>query len=285
LSDDDLLVLIRKAINESPSRDEGHRKVTARMRREKGVYVGRKRALRLMRLTRLLAPQRAQSRRKARPDDGTVISPGPDLLGGTAAIMGYTKLDGSCVELCLIDHLSARRSLEPIYDAVITGASRSPGRVPQREGSGASGVMRSGDLPDSFRNSHGCFLGVLVAAAPEFQCPLTPHSKGLARSLCFQPDEEILGEMGVTMSSLGRDAYSSLRSDAPTPLRGPLASAVEQVGACTKLLRLLPSFVIMGGQRCGGRIPFMSILSPPKHCPRHAGATPTRDVLDERRYA
>ena len=49
LSDEELLVAIRKIIVESPFAGEGHRKVTARLRREQGVCVGRKRVLRLMR--------------------------------------------------------------------------------------------------------------------------------------------------------------------------------------------------------------------------------------------
>ena len=73
ISDDDLLVVIRKVIDESPFSGEGHRKVTARLRRrEHGVHVGRKRVLRLMREAGLLAPQRDKKRLKARPHDGTI---------------------------------------------------------------------------------------------------------------------------------------------------------------------------------------------------------------------
>jgi hypothetical protein len=53
------------------------------------------------------------------------------------------------------------------------------------------------------------------------------------------------------MINLGRRAYSSLRSATPGPLRRPLASAIEQVGVWTSPLRLMPSFIILGGQRCG----------------------------------
>lgn len=130
LSDDELTELIRKVINDSPFAGEGHRKVTARLRREHGVSVGRKRVLRLMRLAGLLAPQRAKRRRKARPHDGTIIPAGPDLLWGTDATMAYTKRDGWVWAFCLIDHFTAEAwttvakrgdrfaCLEPIYDAV-----------------------------------------------------------------------------------------------------------------------------------------------------------------------
>ena len=49
MSDDELLVKIRAAIKHSPFSGEGHRKVTARLRRQDGIGVGRKRVLRLMR--------------------------------------------------------------------------------------------------------------------------------------------------------------------------------------------------------------------------------------------
>ena len=87
LSDDELLVLIRRVIKESPFSGEGHRKVTARLRREHGVHAGRKRVLRLMRLAGRLAPQRGKRRRKARSHDGTIIPQGPDLMWGTDATM------------------------------------------------------------------------------------------------------------------------------------------------------------------------------------------------------
>ena len=130
LSDDALLVLIRRVIQESPFSGKGHRKVTARLRREHSVGVGRKRVLRLMRLAGLLAPQRGKRRRKARSHDGTIIPQAPDLMWGTDATMAYTKRDGWVWAFCCIDHFSceawttvAKRGdrfacLEPIYDAV-----------------------------------------------------------------------------------------------------------------------------------------------------------------------
>lgn len=94
ISDDELLALVRKVINYSPFAGEGHRKVTARLRREHGVHVGRKRVLRLMRTAGLLAPQRGKRRGKPRSHDGTIIPEAPDLLWGTDATMAYTKRDG-----------------------------------------------------------------------------------------------------------------------------------------------------------------------------------------------
>ncbi len=75
--------MIREVVHQTPFAGEGHRKITARLRREREVGVGRKRVLRLMRLAGLLAPQRARGRRKPRPHDGTIIPGAPDLLWGT----------------------------------------------------------------------------------------------------------------------------------------------------------------------------------------------------------
>jgi len=130
LADDELLELIRKVIERSPFAGEGHRKVTARLRREHGIFVGRKRVLRLMRQAGLLAPQRARGRRRPRPHDGTIVPPAPNVLWGTDATMAYTTRDGWVWAFVAVDHYTAeawatvaRRgdrfaALEPIYDAV-----------------------------------------------------------------------------------------------------------------------------------------------------------------------
>jgi len=130
VADDELLELIRKVIERSPFAGEGHRKVTARLRREHGVFVGRKRVLRLMRRAGLLAPQRARGRRRPRPHDGTIVPPAPNVLWGTDATMAYTTRDGWVWAFVAIDHYTAEAwgavakrgdrfaALEPIYDAV-----------------------------------------------------------------------------------------------------------------------------------------------------------------------
>ena len=130
LSDDELLERIRQAIKRSPFSGEGHRKVTARLRREDGIGVGRKRVLRLMREAGLLAPQRVRGRRRPRAHDGTIIPAEPNVLWGTDATMAYTTRDGWVWAFVAIDHYTAeawgsvaRRgdrfaALEPIYEAV-----------------------------------------------------------------------------------------------------------------------------------------------------------------------
>lgn len=130
LSDAALTEAIREVIASSPFAGEGHRKVTARLRRERGIRVGRKRVLRLMREAGLLAPQRARGRRRPRPHDGTIIPKAPNLIWGTDATMAYTARDGWVWAFVAVDHFTAeawasvaRRgdrfaALEPIYAAV-----------------------------------------------------------------------------------------------------------------------------------------------------------------------
>jgi putative transposase len=130
LSDDELLVAIREVIASSPFSGEGHRKVTARLRRDQGIHVGRKRVLRIMRANGLLAPQRKTGRRKARAHDGTIVPSAPDVMWGTDATMAYTKRDGWVWAFAAVDHHSAESwtsvakrgdrfaCLEPLYDAV-----------------------------------------------------------------------------------------------------------------------------------------------------------------------
>ncbi len=53
------------------------------------------------------------------------------------------------------------------------------------------------------------------------------------------------------MNSVAQRVYGSLRAHTPRPLRRPLSLAMEQIGGWTSFARLLPSFLIVGGQRCG----------------------------------
>jgi putative transposase len=130
ISDGELLVLIRKVNNDSPFAGKGHRKVTARLRREHGVHVGRKRILRLMRAAGLLAPQPAKRRRRARPHDGTIIPRIPMFCGARTPPRPLQSATAGCGAFCCVDHFTAEAwttvakrgdrfaCLEPIYDAV-----------------------------------------------------------------------------------------------------------------------------------------------------------------------
>lgn len=131
VSDDELLGHIRRVIRDSPFAGEGHRKVRAHLRRKHGLFVGKHRVLRLMRIHGLLAPQRARKRRSPRPHDGRITADVPNLRWGTDATMAWTRSDGWVWVFVLVDHHSDEAwchvakvgnrfaALQPIYDAVI----------------------------------------------------------------------------------------------------------------------------------------------------------------------
>ncbi len=50
---------------------------------------------------------------------------------------------------------------------------------------------------------------------------------------------------------IGQKAYGALRTRVPVSLRSSIAGGVEAVGVSTSSLRVLPTFLIVGGQRCG----------------------------------
>jgi putative transposase len=67
IDDEQLLALIRQVLADSPFTGEGYRKVHARLRREHGVRVGRKRVLRLMRRASAARPAAHQRAAQAPP--------------------------------------------------------------------------------------------------------------------------------------------------------------------------------------------------------------------------
>ncbi len=50
---------------------------------------------------------------------------------------------------------------------------------------------------------------------------------------------------------IGQQTYGALRARVPSGFRSSIADGVEAVGVSTSGWRVLPSFVIVGGQRCG----------------------------------
>jgi putative transposase len=164
IADERLLALIRQVLAGSPFTGEGYRKVHARLRREHGVRVGRKRVLRLMRDHQLLAPQRTRGRRKPRPHDGSIVPDAPDVMWGTDATMAYTLEDGWVWLFATIDHYTAEAwtqvaargdrfaALQPVYDAVID-------RFGGLEADIARGLSLRHDWGPQYRSGH--FTGSL----------------------------------------------------------------------------------------------------------------------------
>ena len=105
MGDTELLGEIRGVLADSPFIGEGHRKVWARLRRERGVYSSRKRILRLTREAGLLAPTAQVRKRAARLHDGKITVQVPDTLWATDATEGWST-EGRSAVFAIIDHAS-----------------------------------------------------------------------------------------------------------------------------------------------------------------------------------
>lgn len=105
MTDTELLNQIRGVLADSPFVGEGHRKVWARLRRERGVLTSRKRVLRLTREAGLLAPTAQVRKRAARLHDGTITVTIPDTLWATDATEGWSA-EGRLAVFAIIDHAS-----------------------------------------------------------------------------------------------------------------------------------------------------------------------------------
>jgi putative transposase len=106
MTDAELLKEIRHVIATSPFIGEGHRKLWARLRRERGVCTSRKRVLRLTREAGLLAPTARVRKRAARLHDGKITVEVPDTLWATDATEGHTRRHGRCAVFVIVDHAS-----------------------------------------------------------------------------------------------------------------------------------------------------------------------------------
>jgi putative transposase len=106
LTDDELLALIRADLAASPFQGEGHRKVWARLKVQKGIRTGRKRVLRIMRENKLLSPHRNR-RGVGLVHDGTIITDAPGIMWGTDGTRVFTVENGWCWIFSAVEHWNA----------------------------------------------------------------------------------------------------------------------------------------------------------------------------------
>src|SRR6266508_1013233 len=104
-SDAELVAAIRAVLAATPFHGEGYRKVRARLA-HRGLAVGGKRVLRLMRQHQLLAPRRLGPPNGDPAHAGTITTTRPDEMWGTDATRFYTEADGWCWFFGAIDHYS-----------------------------------------------------------------------------------------------------------------------------------------------------------------------------------
>ena len=102
-SDGEVLEAIRAVLAACPFHGEGYRKVRARLA-HRGLHLGGKRVLRLMRTHGLLAPRRLGPPNGDPAHAGTITTTRPDEMWGTDATRFYTAEDGWCWFFGAIDH-------------------------------------------------------------------------------------------------------------------------------------------------------------------------------------
>jgi putative transposase len=131
MSDEELVVAIRRLLTDSPFHGEGYRKLWARLRFA-GIRTSRRRVLRLMRAHGLLAHQRAGRLRGSKAHDGTITTERVDLMWGTDLTSVMTG-EGLAAVFVAVDHCSAEcvglhasrradrfEALEPVKQGVRT---------------------------------------------------------------------------------------------------------------------------------------------------------------------
>ncbi len=103
--DEQVLTAIQQDLASSPFKGEGHRKVHARLRR-RGIRIGKKRVLELMRSHRLLSPHRRPNRPQKK-HDGTITTEEPNKQWGTDGTKIFTLRQGWVWLFTVVEHWNA----------------------------------------------------------------------------------------------------------------------------------------------------------------------------------
>jgi transposase InsO family protein len=105
ITDDQLLIEIRKEILEGLFLDEGVKKTWKRLQR-RGIKASRERVNRIMRGNNLLSVTRPKPERKVNEHTGTITTELPNRMWGTDGKKFYTQKEGWCWFFGIIDHFN-----------------------------------------------------------------------------------------------------------------------------------------------------------------------------------
>jgi len=184
ISDDVVLQAIEADLAAAKFAGDGHRKVWARIRREKGIVVGRNRVLRIMRDNNMLSPSRVPS---VLPNehDGKIVTDAPNIMWATDGIRIWTVDEGWGWCFPVVEHWNAEclgchvckkgdrfAALDPLGQAV-------QGIFGSTDQDAARGVQLRIDhgpqyLSDYFQNQIG-FWGI----TPSFAFVKQPQTNGV----------------------------------------------------------------------------------------------------------
>lgn len=197
LTDAQVLDLIRTDLATTTFIGEGHRKVWARIRFVKGIKVGRKRVLRLMRENNLLSPHRVVQG-QPREHTGKIITAVPNVMWGTDGTKVFTLEEGWCWVFTAVEHWNAEcvgwhvskngdrfAALQPLSMALMTrfgsvGASIARGLVLRMD----HGTQY---LSEHFQNQLK-FWGI----APSFSFVAEPQTNGVAERFYRTLKEQVI---------------------------------------------------------------------------------------------
>lgn len=197
VSDEKLLVLIKKDLAASPFIGEGHRKVWARLKFGQGIKVSRKRVLRVMRENNLLSPYRRPPKPE-REHDGEIITHEPNVMWGTDGAKVFTRMEGWGWIFVNVEHWNAEcmgwhvckkgdrfAACEPIAMGVM-------GEFGSVERGAARGVVLRMDHGTQYLSDH--FQNQIEAwgMAPSFAFLEQPQTNGVAERFLRTLQEQVI---------------------------------------------------------------------------------------------
>ena len=182
--DDVVLQAVEADLSVSKFAGEGHRKVWARIRRQKGIVVGRNRVLRVMREHNMLSPSRGPSVLPSE-HDGKIVTDAPNIMWATDGIRIWTVDEGWGWCFPVVEHWNAEclgchvckkgdrfAALDPLGQAV----QRIFGSLDQDAARGVQLRLDHGPqyLSDHFQHQIG-FWGIV----PSFAFVKQPQTNGV----------------------------------------------------------------------------------------------------------
>ena len=197
LTDAEVLDLIRTDLATTTFIGEGHRKVWARIRFVKGIKVGRKRVLRLMRENNLLSPHRVVQG-QPKEHTGKIITAAPNVMWGTDGTKVFTLEEGWCWIFTAIEHWNAEcvgwhvskngdrfAALQPLSMA-LTARFGSVGA------SAARGLVLRMDHGTQYLSEHFQNQLKFWGIAPSFSFVAEPQTNGVAERFYRTLKEQVI---------------------------------------------------------------------------------------------
>lgn len=197
LTDAQLLDLILTDLATSPFIGEGHRKVWGRLRFVKGIKVGRKRVLRIMRENNLLSPHRVPQG-QPKVHTGKIITAAPNVTWGTDGTKIFTLDEGWCWAFTAVEHWNAEcvgwhvtksgdrfAALQPLSMAI-------KARFGSVGADSARGLMLRMDHGTQYLSEHFQNQIKFWGIAPSFSFVAEPQTNGVAERFYRTLKEQVI---------------------------------------------------------------------------------------------